>query len=71
MHVAAALKKDVPEFDVQPLLAEAKSKFDELFQQTDEVVTASKKRITELEAELNETAAAKVRYFSPPTDMLH
>ena len=59
-HVSAALKKDVPEFDVKPLLQEAESKYSELFKQADEVVAASKKRISELEQELQETAAAKV-----------
>lgn len=56
-----ALKKDVPEFDVKPLLQEAESKYSELFKQADEVVAASKKRISELEQELQETAAAKER----------
>lgn len=54
------MKKDVPEFDVKPLLQEAESKYSELFKQADEVVAASKKRISELEQELQETAAAKV-----------
>ncbi|KAK9861332.1 hypothetical protein WJX84_000506 [Apatococcus fuscideae] len=56
-----ALKKDLPEFDVQPLLQEAESKYNELFKQADEVVAASRKRISELEQELKETAAAKER----------
>lgn len=60
-HAIAALKKDLPEFDAKPLLEEAKSKYSELFKQADEVVAASKKRIIELEQELKETAAAKVR----------
>lgn len=54
------MKKDLPEFDVQPLLQEAESKYNELFKQADEVVAASRKRISELEQELKETAAAKV-----------
>lgn len=61
VHACAALKKDVPEFDVKPLLQEAESKYSDLFKQADEVVAASKKRIGELEQELQETAAAKVR----------
>ena len=61
-RVIAALQKDLPEFDAKPLLEEAKSKYSELFKQADEVVEASKKRISELEQDLKETAAAKVRH---------